>query len=156
MTAGGVAMNLSLHMFKWTSSTTSKNSYKKGEMKSGDTNWWELGRYLRNYSAIAIMGTAFVTQLLAIFGIAVPINDLVWYWGVGWALFVLQNLGTICNLLAYDQAHRYLNGGSTDASVLSNASTVFGGALADFIESQGDFVLVNMALWTNAEDWALS
>ena len=40
MTAGGVAMNLSLHMFKWTSSTDAKNSYKKGEMKSGDTNWW--------------------------------------------------------------------------------------------------------------------
>ena len=59
-------------------------------------------------------------------------------------------------MLAYDQAHRYLDGGSSDASVLSNAGTVFSGALSDFIESQGDFVLVNMALWTNAEDWALS
>jgi hypothetical protein len=42
------------------------------------TNYVELSQMLENYGGLAIMGPAFVLQLLSIFGIAVDINAMWW------------------------------------------------------------------------------
>jgi hypothetical protein len=102
MTALGVAVNYSLHSFVWHSSTASKDPYTQGEMKSGDTNLWSLAHKLGHYSSIAIFGMAAVTQILAMAGIAVDINGMVWHYGVHLVLYAIENVATILNVLAYD------------------------------------------------------
>ena len=156
MYAGGTALNYALHSFVWHSSTASKDDYKKGEMKSGDTNWWSMAHSFGHYSAIGILGTAFVTQALAMGGMAVHLNHLVWHYGAHFVLLIIEYIATLMNILAYDKAHTYLDGGSTDLTVLSNAGVVFGGALGDFIEHQAHFVVGELAMWSTAEDWELS
>lgn len=53
---------------------------------TGSTNFNTLSAMLLNFGDLAILGTAFLTQLLAWLGIATGINGMVWWYGVGMAL----------------------------------------------------------------------
>ena len=52
-------------------------------------------------SRIAIFSTAFITQLLAMFGIAAPINTLVWTYGVFMLMSVVNALYLLVILFSY-------------------------------------------------------
>ena len=98
MTAGGSAFYLLADQFLW----HEEDGYKAGELKSGDTNWWKLAHTIEHYSAMGIMTIAFCTQALATFGIAVPINMMVWGYGVGMALPLIELVTTFILYYAYD------------------------------------------------------
>ena len=46
------------------------------------TNYWSMANALLQYSQIAVFGIAFLTQVLAMLGVAVSVNSLVWNHGV--------------------------------------------------------------------------
>ena len=54
------------------------------------TNWATTAAMILNFGDLAILGTAFLTQLLAWLGIAVGVNGMVWWYGVGMALPILH------------------------------------------------------------------
>ena len=54
------------------------------------TNWATTSAMLLNFGDLAILGTAFLTQLLAWLGIASGVNGMVWWYGVGMALPALH------------------------------------------------------------------
>ena len=98
MTSGSAAFYLLADQFLW----HEEDGYKAGELKSGDTNWWKMAHTIEHYSAMGIMTIAFCTQALATFGIAVPINMMVWGYGVGLALPLIEFVTTLMLYYAYD------------------------------------------------------
>ena len=60
-----------------------------------DTTWNLLGSQVKTYGALVIFGTAMITQLLSIFGIAVPINLMVWEYGVGMAGMLVSAIASM-------------------------------------------------------------
>ena len=69
------------------------------------TNWWKQGWYLSRYGDLAIFGVAFISQLLALFGVAIAFNMSVWVWGVGVAGALVNLVAGIEWFLAYNKMH---------------------------------------------------
>mmetsp|Transcript_42192 Transcript_42192/g.55587 ORF Transcript_42192/g.55587 Transcript_42192/m.55587 type:complete len:334 (-) Transcript_42192:325-1326(-) len=152
VTALSTSLDIAIAMFKH----HEDGEFKAGEIKKGDTNFWELGHVLGHYASLIIMGGAACTQLLTIFGIAPEINYLVWTMGVGTVLYIIENISTILTVLAYDKAHTYLAKTTSTSTELTNAATVSKGALKDFIKHQAKHAVIELALWGNKDDWYLS
>ncbi len=54
-------------------------------------------------------GAAFITQTLAIFGIGVQLNILVWTWGVVIMGSASSIIAVLCYFMAYENAYALLN-----------------------------------------------
>ena len=65
------------------------------------TNYWKLANMVYGYGGLAILGTAYIFQLLATFGIAKGLNFMVWYYGVGLLGMVYDNTYLALMYLAY-------------------------------------------------------
>jgi hypothetical protein len=52
--------------------------YMNGKIGGAEYNWWKVGNDWFLGGAFYIMATAFVTQMLALFGIAPKLNQMVW------------------------------------------------------------------------------
>lgn len=77
-----------LRQFRWRADDDGfKNKYYAFwtfyEADLGSTNYWELGTLIADFGMLGIFGVAFVTEILATFGIAPELNVMVWAFGVG-------------------------------------------------------------------------
>ena len=71
----------------------------------GTTNWFEAGNVTINYTLVFVFMIAFVTQMLAAFGIAPMINYQVWFWGVLVVGGIAHFVGMFFYFLGFDDAH---------------------------------------------------
>jgi len=90
------------------------------------TNFNTLSAMLLNFGDLAILGTAFLTQLLAWLGIASGVNGLVWMFGVGMAMPALHFIAQIFSFLGKEQGYSNLT--NTDATKKATASSTMGAA----------------------------
>merc|ERR1712051_807058 len=87
------------------------------------TNYWKLANLIHGYGGLAILGSAYIFQLLATFGIAKNLNYLIWYYGVGLVGVLYDNVYLVLMYLAYNAAHAKLtdNTHRANATVVTNA-----------------------------------
>ena len=98
--AAFAATHYSLAAFRYYSKSASRDAYL---LDSTKTNWFEIGNYIINYGNLSLYGIAFITQLLALFGIAPYINYIVWFWGVMVVGGLANMVGQFLYFLAMDQ-----------------------------------------------------
>ena len=106
------AMNAIRYGFEIIFWRTPKDYYKNGLLgrKEGSfTNWWEKANYVYLRGAFFIWVLASVSQMLSIFKVAPQFNQLVWEWGVMYALGLLSLFYTVMSLLSYEQAFLILS-----------------------------------------------
>jgi len=132
-----------------------KNAYKTGEINTGDTNWWKLAHKIEHYGAMAIITTVFVFQVLSDASIAVPIFLLVWEYGMGTLLPLVELVSTYLLYWGYDRAYSAKNDSTSSATAVTNASTTMAGIWKDLVEHKAAHVLFEMVLWTNKYDHML-
>ena len=116
MVAGGVAGSAAMDAFRY----RSDSKYYDGAKDSSFTNWWKTSDIIRLYGGLALGGTLFVTQLLATFGIAVPLNGLIWMLGGGLGgmilaatITIMRFLGVEAGVAAYKKADTSSKAGTT-------------------------------------------
>ena len=96
MTAMSLTLHSALMQFRYRSTS---GYYDAGD--SLTTNWWEYLNMAGNYFTIAYMGTATITQLLSMLGIAAEINVMVWLYG-GMISMVVSFIMSLIGMYAYD------------------------------------------------------
>ena len=83
----------------------------------GTTNFWKIANQIFAYGKLAVFGPAFLFQLLAMVGVLVDVNELVWGLLMPLALVIdIVYLGI--SALAYDKAARDCRNPGTAASCL--------------------------------------
>ncbi len=98
LVAAGVATHAALMAFRYASRSGHYATFLTGT----GTNWFEIGDLIQNYANLSLFGIAFVTQLLALFGIATGINAMVWMWGIMLAGGLANGVAGFMKFLAYD------------------------------------------------------
>ena len=128
------------------------DAYKKGEIRTGQTNWWKLAHKIEHYGVMGIITTVFVFQVLSDASIAVPIFLLVWEYGMGLALPLVEMVATYMLYWGYDDAYSKKNDSTYTATEQSNASSTMAGIWEELTEHKAAHVLFEMVLWTNYSD----
>ena len=104
---------------------------------SGGTDWWNFARLTKGYGILSLVGIAFITQILATFGIVPELNGMIWTLGMGIGLPLLASVYLVFLGLAYEGAFGQL------ASDTANAV-----AISKYIETEfGSFLGMTGLLW---------
>jgi hypothetical protein len=119
-------------------------------MKDG-TNWNGMAGMLINFGDLAIMGTAFLTQLLAFLGIATGINGMVWWYGVGMALPALHFIASFFYFFAKESA--WAEKDTKDATVATHAKSTAGQADLLWIQDLMTLTGIGVMMMHNYEGW---
>ena len=98
LVAAGVATHAALMAFRYASRSGHYATFLTGT----GTNWFEIRDLIQNYANLSLFGIAFVTQLLALFGIATGINAMVWIYGIMLAGGLANGVAEFMKFLAYD------------------------------------------------------
>ena len=135
--------------YRYRSSTT---YYDSGDVL-GDNNYWQLVNTIGGNFWLAAFSVAFITQLLAIFGIANGINVMVWAVGLG-GIGGLVNLVTgIMAWYAYDLAYQLTEDSSTSVADLADAAIVMAAIKDDMMMSTLDGLTTELGLASVSEEW---
>lgn len=122
--------------------------------------YWRLGYYIGAWAGLAIFGTAFVTQLLSIFGIAVGLNMMVWGYGVGLAGGIMSLVVAIMWWMQWMAGYSIIKT-SADANGSLDTEAGYAQSMVDSIEWDS---LAQMAadtgmlltVWDYGESWAMA
>ena len=104
MVAVGMATKTGLDLFRYKSDSTYYDTYQSA-MLSTSTNWFKIGDTIKKWAYFVIYSIAAVTQILAGFGIAAPINYLVWSYGVGMAAAAAAAVAWLFKSIAMEEAY---------------------------------------------------
>jgi len=115
------------------------------------TDWNGLAAMMMNFGDLAIMGTAFLTQLMAFLGIATGINGLVWWYGVGMAMPAIHMVASIMYFLAKESG--YSNKDSSDATKKTHAKGEFGQADINWAQDLLTLTGIGVMMMHNYEGW---
>ena len=149
MIALGNVVGLGMKHYRYRSSTT---YYDSGDVL-GDNNYWQLVNTIGGNFWLAAFSVAFITQLLAIFGIANGINVMVWAVGLG-GIGGLVNLVTgIMAWYAYDLAYQLTEDSSTSAADLLDAAVVMAAIKDDMMMATIDGLSTELGLASVSEEW---
>jgi hypothetical protein len=136
LVAAGVTTQAALMAFRYASRTGYYLSFISGT----GTNWFEIGDLIQNYANLSLFGIAFITQLLALFGIAAWLNALVWFWGVMLVGGLANGIGAFFKFLAYDNCY--------DKAAGCQSTTK-----ADMVAGTAMSTSVSLTLYMQAENW---
>ena len=136
LVAAGVTTHAALQAFRY----TSKTGYYTAFLTGTGTNWFEIGDMIQNYANLSLFGIAFITQLLALFGILTWLNALVWFWGIMLVGGLVNGVAMFFKFLAYDNCWDKLNGCSTSVK-------------ADMVANTAMSTSVSLTLYMQAENW---
>ena len=146
MVAGGAAFNAFQYGMRYRSKSTYYDDAKIGT----DTNWWKTSDQLRNYGGLVLFGTLAVTQLLAMFGIAVPLNGTLWMLGGGLGGMILAGTIGVMRFLGYEAGFKEYKDGTAN---LSKGTTLMAKIRADVIYDEALGAANMLALAGAAEGW---
>ena len=90
------------HTYQLFSVRTASTYYDNGAILS--TNYWKFAMMTFNYGGLGLIGIAFLTQLMSLFGVLVPINIMWWTTGLGLLGTTYQLTLAVLLFLAYDGA----------------------------------------------------
>lgn len=123
--------------------------------------WWKLGSLIGDWAMLGIYGTAFLTQLLSMFGIAAAINMMVWGYGV----MLVGNIGTMIVttlwMLGYREAMK-LQTTDSDANGATTATQSAAGGRGSSLQKAIEKDMLKMmvketadklTLWEHHEQW---
>lgn len=79
-------------------------------------NWWEYASLTKQYGFLAIFGIAFITQLVALFGVIESVNVLIWQWAVGFGGTLIASVYLVLMGLAYDKVATKCRADTADAA----------------------------------------
>jgi len=97
-----VSFDALMHLFRYSSLKNYYNMYATDTTGLVLTNWFKIGDLIINYTNMVVYGVAFITQLIALFGILGDINMLVWVWGVMVVGGLAELVGGLFYWMAYD------------------------------------------------------
>jgi hypothetical protein len=121
------------------------------ESDLGSTNYWDLATMIADYGMLGIWAAAFVTEILATFGIAPEVNVMVWAFGVGLGGLVISLTYNILMFLAIQTAYG-ISSDSTKSS-WSAAASVQAAIQQDWISSNAAAGFIGMCLFTAYGNW---
>ncbi len=152
--AGSACAHYSLQAFRYFGDEKYYATYTLD--KSSGTQWFELGNKMINFTNLAVYGVAFITSLLALFGIAPGINYMVWFWGVMVLGGGANMIGELFYFIGQDGAYSDYSSTATDAK--SIAKVAIGGAVyvairSAMVEQSVIQTMINFSLYANAENW---
>ena len=127
----------SLRMFRYRQFGT---YYAAGDVTG--TNWWLIGNMISQYSALSLWGLAFLTQLLALFGVLNKVNFFVWEIGIFRALPLLSLVGAIFSYIAYEKAYGLVDG-----------MALMGAIRLEYLQTLIEGSMTGMALQGSAKSW---
>ena len=143
------AIGLGMKHYRYRSSAT---YYDSGDVL-GDNNYWQLVNTIGGNFWLAAFSVAFITQLLAIFGIANGINVMVWTIGLG-GIGSLVNLVTgIMAWFGYDLAYQVTENSSSSAAELIDAAVVMAAIKDDMMMATIDGLTTELGLASVSEEW---
>merc|ERR1712013_679522 len=136
LVAAGVATHAALMAFRY----ASRSGHYAAFLAGTGTNWFEIGDLIQNYANLSLFGIAFVTQLLALLGIATGLNAMVWMWGIMLAGGLANGVAGFMKFLAYD-------------TCWDKASACQGLVKTDMIMNTAMETSVSLALFMQGENW---
>ena len=113
------------HVYQTFSVRTASTYYDDGKILS--TNYWSLAMLIFSYGGLGLFGIAFLTQLMALFGLFVPLNLFWWTSGLGLLGFTYELTLAVFFFLAYDGARALLtsSNATTAATAVKLVAKVF-------------------------------
>lgn len=142
-------IGLGMKHYRYRSSTT---YYDSGDVL-GDNNYWQLVNTIGGNFWLAAFSVAFITQLLAIFGIANGINVMVWAVGLGGIGSLVNMVTGIMAWYGYDLAYQLTEDSSTSASDLVDAAVVMAAIKDDMMMATIDGLSTELGLASVSEEW---
>ena len=149
MTAFANVVGLGMKHYRYRSSST---YYDEGAVL-GDTNYWELVNTIGGNFWLGAFSLAFITQLLAIFGIANGINVMVWMIGLGLIGGIVNLVTSIMAWYAYDLTYQILNDSSSSSADILSATAVKYAIKDDMMWSTLDGLTTELSLASVSEEW---
>jgi len=146
LVAGAMAGGYAMDAFRYRSAS----DYYDGAKSDNMTNWWKTSDMIRLYGGVALGGTLFVTSLLATFGIAVPLNGLIWMLGGGLGGMILTAIVEVMRFLGVEAAVSTYKKADSDFSA---ATTMWAAIRADQTYDMAKDAAGMVALATAAEGW---
>ncbi len=146
LVAAAFVTEASLHMFRYTKKT---GFWTQFHADSSTTDWFKIGDQIQYYGNLSLYGAAFLTSLLALFGIAPMINVMVWYLGVYWVGAFVLGISFFFKLLAFDSAHKNL----TDLKYGATAAVAYGTIKGDFAMTLAGTAMKILPLVMQSENW---
>ena len=149
MTAFANVVGLGMKHYRYRSSST---YYDDGAVL-GDTNYWELVNTIGGNFWLGAFSLAFITQLLAIFGIANGINVMVWMIGLGLIGGIVNLVTSIMAWYAYDLAWQVTDDSSSSSADITSATAVMAAIKDDMMWSTLDGLTTELSLASVSEEW---
>lgn len=135
--------------YRYRSSTT---YYDSGDVL-GDNNYWQLVNTIGGNFWLAAFSVAFITQLLAIFGIANGINVMVWTIGLGGIGSLVNMVTGIMAWFGYDLAYQVTENSDSSAAELIDAAVVMAAIKDDMMMATIDGLTTELGLASVSEEW---
>ena len=128
--------------------TSSLGFYNQYDVADIGANFWQYASMLKTYSTLAIFAVAFITQILAMVGVASSINTMVWSYGVFLGMTSINMIYLTLMGYAYDTAVMKYR---TDLTVAAmNARDQM---KRDFVQFFGWTAAVSIALYIDFSKW---
>jgi len=124
-----------------------------------EQGWWRMGSLIKTWGVLVIMGVAFLTQLLSMFGMFAHINMLVWGWGVMLGGGILSMVSGIMTMLSYRQAMKAqaddsdTNSGSTMQTLGTNGMALQEAIEKDMLKMMVHETAATLTAWEYGEMW---
>jgi len=180
LTSGGIALTAALELFMYKFAVTIDGTDEDGE----DEDWiyyFSSDYQMRNaeyeesmpnktaatilaWGSLAIFGAAHITQLLSMLGMAVSINGMVWWWGVGMGSMIVSAISAYiwlsamqtgwaqCNA-AYDDTEDVDSDDATECSSWASFNAVMENNL--MYATAGETATA-LTLWSYYENWMVA
>jgi len=146
MVAGAMAGGYAMDAFRYRSAS----DYYDGAKADSFTNWWKTSDMIRLYGGVALGATLFVTSLLATFGIAVPLNGLIWMLGGGLGGMILSAIVGVMRFLGVEAGVSAYKKADADSA---KAGVMWGAIRMDQTYDMAKDAAGAVALATAAEGW---
>lgn len=147
-----------LRQFRWRADDDGfKNKYYAFwtfyEADLGSTNYWELGTLIADFGMLGIFGVAFVTEILATFGIAPELNVMVWAFGVGLGGLVIGLTYNIMMFMAINTCYGINSDSSKATSATYPAGILMQQIQFDWLMSNAAAAMIGWVLFSAYGNW---
>lgn len=127
LTMAGIALGYGINglneglRYRATFTANSKEvDYYSGGVVDGSTNYWKSAATIRNYAYMGVGLTLGLTSLMAAFGIASGLNQMLWTFGM-LGMGIVELIVTAMRILGYDTYY-----GKIPATTAANYATLLG------------------------------
>lgn len=135
-----------MYMFRYSSSSTYYNRFLADNTT---TDWFKIGDMIQGWGGVGLWTLAFISQLLASFGVLIDFNVIVWVWFI----IVLGSVASISafvfKFIAFESAWKNLD----DLKFGTTANAAYTNIQIDFAVHCGVLSSVASILYWHYDDW---